>query len=44
MAQVVAMAEKVWASLAGRQHALLSAVVLGRSVVDLTLRLYSDSK
>jgi hypothetical protein len=41
MAQVVVVAEQVWASLAGRQHALLSAVFLGRSVVDLTLHLYS---
>ena len=41
MAQVVVVAEQVWVSLAGHQHALLSAVVLGRSVVDLTLHLYS---
>ena len=41
MVRVVVVAEQVWASLAGRQHAFLSAVVLDRSVVDLTLHLYS---
>ena len=44
MAQVVVVAEEVWASLAGHRHASFSAVVVGRSVVDLTLRLYSAQK
>lgn len=38
---MVVEAEQVWASLAGRQHVLLWAVVLDQSVVDLTLHLYS---